>query len=153
YAFFEHVAECFSFNELHHDEWLTLLRLTIVVNCSDIWMAEGRDRSCFANETGAVVTVWGGQKLNRNPASKMLVFGEVDDSHAAFAQFFDNSVMGNCLTDHAQRKTPSLRKEESWKQRGSWEREHSELGFTLEAFCCKERANSRKTGQWSVVSS
>jgi hypothetical protein len=40
----------------------------------------------------------------------MFVFGKVHNSHSAFAQFFDNSVMGNCLTDHAQTEEPRVEK-------------------------------------------
>ena len=49
--------------------------------------------------------------LDRDAACKVLVLGEVDDAHAAFAKFFENSIMGNRLTDHgkSQRGTRTRR--------------------------------------------
>jgi hypothetical protein len=40
----------------------------------------------------------------------MFIFGHVHDPHPALTQFFYNSVMGNCLTDHAQTEEPRLEK-------------------------------------------
>jgi len=48
----------------------------------------------------------------------VFVLGQVDDAHAAFTQFFNNSIVRNRLADHPRRKSSRSRKGRSWKQSG-----------------------------------
>src|SRR5437868_120953 len=64
-----------------------------------------------------------GEKFDGDLAGEMEVFREIDHAHTAFAQLFDNSIMGNRLTNHGD---------------GSGLRV-----FTLPALCAKGTLNSR----------
>src|SRR5688572_20851812 len=65
-------------------------------------MAERGNGARLANEAGSIVMVRGRQKLDCDAAGQVLVLGQVDDAHTALAQFFNNSIMRNCLADHAR---------------------------------------------------
>ena len=41
-----------------------------------------------------------GEKFQRDETAELGVFGLVDDSHAAAAEFFEDAVVGDGLADH-----------------------------------------------------
>jgi hypothetical protein len=53
------------------------------------------------------------EKLNSHPPGEMFVLSEVDNTHAAFTKFVDDSIVGNRLTDHFLWNPSSARKEET----------------------------------------
>src|SRR6185369_15048499 len=76
--------------------------LAVIVDHRDVYMAQRGDSSCFTNEARAVVMVSGSEKLDRDSPREMQVLGEINRAHAALAKFFQDSIMGDCLADHAR---------------------------------------------------
>ena len=52
------------------------------------------------------------QSLNGYAPSQHRVFGQIHDTHAALAELFENSIMRNCLADHARTLFLRLREKE-----------------------------------------
>src|SRR5690349_8336780 len=120
-SFVKQIAERLAFDILHHDERLPGRGLAVVVDHRDVWMAQRRNSPGLTNEARPVVMVSGSEKLDRDSPREMQVLGEINRAHAAFAKFFENSVMGDCLADH----------------RGS-------RNLKLRPLCANEYSNSRK---------
>src|ERR1051326_1074526 len=100
-TFFQQLAQRLALHKLHHEERLARRRFAVVVNDSDVLVRERGNGARLANETRAVVMIGRSQELDGDAAREVLVLGQIDHAHAAFAQFFEDSIMGNCLADHA----------------------------------------------------
>src|SRR5215213_312499 len=111
--FVKKIAERLPFDVLHHDERLAGRGLAVVVDHRDVYVAQRGDSPCFTNEACAVVMVSCSEKLDRDPPREVQVLGEINSAHAAFAKFFQDSIMGDCLADHA-RFGPSGCEREMW---------------------------------------
>src|SRR5512143_1622087 len=75
-------------------------------------MIQSGDRFRFELEAGDLFLRHGkifGKKLQGHITVKFQVTGSVDDPHAPFAQFSDDSVVGNRLTDEGSHAVPSRR--------------------------------------------
>src|SRR4030095_10346113 len=75
----------------------------------------------------------------------MLVFRKIDDTHPTLAQFFNDSISGNRLADHArgdpsERERKKLENSDVTKNRNALQR-----GFTVKALCAKGHSNSSNT--------
>src|SRR5215217_3633990 len=57
--------------------------------------------------------VSGSEKFDCDAPRQMQILGEINRAHSAFAKFFENSIMGDCLADHA-RLNPSGCERETW---------------------------------------
>ncbi len=80
--------------------------LADLVNGADVGMVQSRRSPSFASKTLERLQVPGKlvrQKLQRDKPPQLSVFGLVNDTHAAAAQFFDNAVMRDVLVDHKRR--------------------------------------------------
>ena len=90
------------FEKLHRDEGMAILFANIV-DGADVGMIESggglgltsksRQRLCISSHLV-------GQKLERNETVQSRVLSFVDHAHAAAAQFFENPVVRDGLTDH-----------------------------------------------------
>jgi hypothetical protein len=72
--------------------------LVDIVDGTDIGVIQRRGCTRFAAETLEHLRIVGhvvGEKLQRNEAAESSVLGSVHNPHTAFAQLFDNAVMGN----------------------------------------------------------
>src|ERR1700732_1516092 len=74
-----------------------------IVDGADVGMVERRSRLRLALKSaqcsGVASDVFR-KELQRNEAPQPRVFRLVDNAHPATAQFFDDAVVGNSLTDH-----------------------------------------------------
>src|SRR5580700_5671004 len=97
------VFEGLAVQKLHGDERLAFM-LANFVNGANVGMIKCGCCLCFALETfkrGAVMGHQLGQKLQSYETVEPAVLGLVDDTHASAADFFDDAIVGNGLTDHA----------------------------------------------------
>ena len=105
-------------------------------------MAKSGYGAGFAKETGAIVMIERGKKLDRDSASQVRVFGQIDYAHTPLAYFFDNSIMRDRLADH--RGYPSTaRQQETSRERGQWKFGAVRGAASVAAFCSKACDNSR----------
>src|SRR5215831_2069645 len=89
--------EGLSAKELHHDERVTFL-LIDVVNRADVWMVQGGRGLCLSLKSveGAGTDAdFFRQELQSDRSRKLRVFGLIDHTHPAAAQFLQDLVMGN----------------------------------------------------------
>ena len=112
--------------KFHGDEGLALL-IVDLVNGADVGMVESRGRLGFALEAAQGLRIFGdivGQELEGDEAAEFEVFGLVDDTHAATAEFFDDAVMRDGLADQVERipvfGSPHLTDAELGRQREGW---------------------------------
>ena len=101
-AFLQDIAQRLPLHKLHHNKRQSVFSLAVIMDGRYVWVIECGDCTGFADESRTVMMVSGTQELYSNAAGQMFVFCEVYDTHSAFTQFFGNSIMRNCLTDHAQ---------------------------------------------------
>src|ERR1700674_262249 len=90
--------------KLHGDERLPIL-LANVVNRADVGMVESRCGLGFTLKTGKSLGVFGyfiGQEFQGNEAVQPRVFGLVDYPHPTTAEFLDDAVVRNGLTNHSR---------------------------------------------------
>ena len=95
------VLERGAFHEFHNDEGATVMILN-VVNGANVGMVESGGGAGFALETFESLWVVGdvvGEEFESDEAAELGVFGFVDDAHSAAAEFFDDAVVGNRLSD------------------------------------------------------
>ena len=95
------VLQGHTVQKLHGDERMTIV-LADFVNRADVGMVEGGSGTSFAAETLQSLRVLGyviQQEFQRDEAPKLGVLGLVDDAHPATAEFLDDAVVGNGLTD------------------------------------------------------
>ena len=89
--------------EPFEDEKAAPVVLADFVNRADVGMIQRRRHPRFARETFdglRIARVFLRQKLQRDLAAEIQIFGEIDDSHAATAEFFKNAVVRDCLAQH-----------------------------------------------------
>src|SRR5262249_1574736 len=89
------MLERFACQQFHHDK-LPALVLVDVVDGADVRMIHrggGAGFSPEARNSFRVVAKILGQKLERNGATELCVFGPVDDPHAATAQLFAHTIV------------------------------------------------------------
>src|SRR5271157_5353339 len=92
--------------KLHGQKGLAVL-LANVVNCADIRVIQRRCGLSFTLKTGECLRVtadlrW--QELQGDEAAKAHVLSFVNHSHAAAAEFLDNTVMRDDLVDHERNR-------------------------------------------------
>ena len=94
------VLESRAFQALHGDEGAALM-FADVVDGANVGMIQGRSRLRFAAETTESLRVlceFFGKKFQSYGSAEASVFGFVDDAHAATAELFDDTVVGNRRT-------------------------------------------------------
>ena len=95
------VLEGCALHELHHDEGAAIMFLN-VVDGADIGVIQRRGGPRFTLETLQHLSVFGNivrQEFQRDEASQAHVFGLVDHAHTAAAEFLDNPIMRDGLSD------------------------------------------------------
>src|SRR5208283_2258710 len=88
--------------KLHGQEGFSVV-LTDFVDSADIRMVQGGGRLRLSLEAGQGLRVLSdiiGQKLQGDKAVQAYVLGLVDDTHAAAAELFEDTVMRDDLVDH-----------------------------------------------------
>ena len=95
------LLQCGALEEFHGDEGLAVC-FANVVDGADVGMIECGGGLGFALEagegTGVVADIFG-KKFQRYVPMKAIVFGFVDDAHAAGAEAFENAIVGERLAD------------------------------------------------------
>ena len=95
-----------AIEELHGDERLALV-LSDLVDRADVRVVERRCRLGFAPEAFQGLLVAGhvfGKELQSDETMEGRVLSFIDHAHAAAAQFLDDAVMRDGLTDHGASK-------------------------------------------------
>src|SRR5271166_4010581 len=92
--------------KLHGEKSVAVL-LANVVNCADVGVTQCGCRLCFALKAGKCLRVtadlrW--QEFQCDEAAKAHVLSFVNHSHAAAAEFLDNTVMRDDLVDHERNR-------------------------------------------------
>src|SRR5262245_61290476 len=88
------LAESRSFDQFRDDE-MSLTELTEFVDCEDVRMVQGRSRACFSLKTAdafVISRVMREQNLQRNPATKSSILGEINFAHATGTESFSDAV-------------------------------------------------------------
>jgi hypothetical protein len=97
----DEVLESGAVEKFHGDEGAAIV-LADVVDGANVWMIERGGGACFALESfkrlGISCKIVG-KKFEGDETAEASVFGFVDDTHSTTAEFFDDAVMRNCLTD------------------------------------------------------
>ena len=94
------------FEKLHRDEGMAILFANIV-DRADVGMIESRGGLGLTSKSRQRLCISGHfvrQELERDETVQSRVFGFVDHAHAAAAQFFENPVVRDGLTDHVGRR-------------------------------------------------
>src|SRR5437588_7359026 len=102
-VFVQKIAQRLSINQFHDDERKAFGGLAVIVDGRNVGVAQARRGACFAQEASfEMVFVRGGsgKKLYGYLTAQMRVFCQIDDTHAALAELFKNTVMRDCLADH-----------------------------------------------------
>ena len=95
-------VEHFAFDVLHHEE-VGALVLADVVDGGDVRGAKRRGRARLGQEARAALRIalrLGGEKLQRDLASKARVLGEIHVAHAAGAEPVTYPIVLDCVADH-----------------------------------------------------
>ena len=138
------VLKGLTVEKFHHDEGQAFI-LPDLVDSADVGVVKRRCGPRFAAETFQRLRIAGDilrQKLERDEAAELGVFGLVDHTHPAAAQLLGNAVMRDGLADHGEQcpKAP-MRADVSWRcwtsQRGLCHRgtETQRFVFVLPARC------------------
>ena len=101
------VFQCHAVEELHSDKRLMVL-LPDFIDRADIGMIQGGSRLRLAlkpSQRLGVVRNSIREKLQGDKSVQGYVLGLVDYTHAAAAEFFDNAVVRDGLTDHRGART------------------------------------------------
>jgi hypothetical protein len=96
------VLDALALHELHRNKGVRI-ELANFVYSADVGMVKCRRRLCFPYETSPFFFTGefvDRREFQRDRAAKLRVFGLIDDTHSAFAVFFNDAVMGNGLADH-----------------------------------------------------
>src|SRR5271154_7028337 len=91
-----------SIQKLHGDECLAVLVVDFV-DGADVGVIQRRGRLGFALKTGERLRVFGyvvGQELKGYEPAELYVFGFVDHTHPAAAEFLDDAIVRDGLADH-----------------------------------------------------
>src|SRR4029079_16147336 len=119
------VLERRSFEELHRDEGLAIVRADLV-DRADSGVIQGRCRAGFPAKTfeglRVIVEVFG-QELECNKAAELSVLSFVNHTHAAAAELLKNAVMRNGPTEQMARAPASME-----HRRGHREAKSTEVG-------------------------
>ncbi len=102
---FDAMLERLAFEKFHGDKSQAVL-LVDFVNGADIGMIQSRGCLRFALKTAERLLIFGdivGQELEGDEPAQLKVFGFVDYAHASAAQFFENPIVGDGLTEHVAR--------------------------------------------------
>ena len=97
------VLERHAVEKFHGDEADAAFAFADFVDGADVVVIERGGGAGFAAEAFERGGIFGdvvGKKFQRDEAAEREVFGFVDDSHAAAAEFFDDAVVGDCLAEH-----------------------------------------------------
>jgi hypothetical protein len=103
-----------AIEKFHGDERLAIL-LADVIDRADIGMVEGGSGLRLALKAAEGLGIFGdfvGQKLERHKAMQAGVFGFVNHTHTAPAQFLDDAIVRNGLANH-RREAQARGQEES----------------------------------------
>ena len=95
------VLERRAFHEFHDDEGAAVVFLN-VVDRADVGMVQRGGGAGFALKAFECLRIVGdviGKKFEGDEAAELGVFGFVDDAHSAAAEFFDDAVMRDGLSD------------------------------------------------------
>jgi len=95
------VLEGLAVKELHGDEGAAVL-FADVIDGADVGVIEGGGGFGFAAETFEGLAVAGGffgEEFEGDEAVQASVFGLEDDAHAAATELFEDTVVGDGLTD------------------------------------------------------
>ena len=98
----DQVLERHAVEKFHGDEGSAFV-LADVVNRADVRMIERGSGLCLALEAGQRLWIAGnlvGQEFQGDETMQARVFCLVDDTHAATAELFDDTVMRDCLPQH-----------------------------------------------------
>src|SRR5437899_9712909 len=98
----DRMLQSHAFQVLHGNK-ACALAFADFVDRADVGMVECGSRACFSAETlerGRVLRNIVGEKFKRDKSSERQVLGLVDNAHPAAAEFFDDAVVRNDLTDH-----------------------------------------------------
>ena len=110
------VVERQSFEVLHHDERLAFV-LRDFVDGADVGMVQSRRRPRFSAEAFQGLRVFSHrvrQELQSDHAAEFEVFGLVDHTHPAAAEFLDDAVVRDGLPEH-WRESYGLNRDKSMK--------------------------------------
>ncbi len=97
------VLERHAIEKFHGDEADAAFAFADFVDGADVVVIERGGGAGFAAEAFERGGIFGdvvGKKFQRDETAEREVFGFVDDSHAAAAEFFDDAVVGDCLAEH-----------------------------------------------------
>src|SRR5947207_2882916 len=96
------MCQCHSIEVLHCDEAFAVV-LSDFVDGADIGMVQRRSSTGFAAEALQSLRVFRdiiGQELERDKTTEGDIFGLVNDTHPATAEFLDDAVVRDGLADH-----------------------------------------------------
>ena len=99
---FDAVLQGYAIEELHRDERL-VPGLANLVNGANVGVIQSRCSTSLAAETFQRFCVLGDiirKEFQGNKATELHVFGLVNNTHAAAAEFFQDAVVGDGLADH-----------------------------------------------------
>ena len=98
------MLQCHAIQRLHGDECLPVMLINFI-NRADLRMIQRRSGLRFASEALQGLMVSGyiaRQEFQSYEAVQSGVFGLINDTHAATAEFFDDAVMRDGLPDHCR---------------------------------------------------
>ena len=96
------LAQALAFDESHRDEQLAVV-LVNLVDGADVGVIEGGDGASLVDEARLVLLVLqrvGPEEFQGDRTPQPGVLGLVNHTHAAFAQLFGDSVVGDDSADH-----------------------------------------------------
>ena len=99
---FDAMLEGLPFQQLHSDEVIAIGFVNFI-DSANVRMVKGRGRACFSLKTLDCLRIAGKffrQELQGDETPQLEVFSLVHDPHAPAAQFFYDSIMGDCTVDH-----------------------------------------------------
>ena len=91
-----------AIEKFHGDEGLAVL-VVYFVNGADVGMIQGRGGFGFALEAGEGLRIFGdfvGEEFQGDEAAELYVLGFVDNAHASAAEFLDDAVVRDGLSEH-----------------------------------------------------
>src|SRR5271156_1466826 len=90
-----------AFQKLHGNKSLPVF-LADIVDGADVRMIQSRSSLGFALKAAESLGIFGdfvGEEFERHKAAQSYVFSFVDDAHASAADFFNDAVVRNGLSD------------------------------------------------------
>ena|SRR5215813_4488748 len=89
------LVEAHAPHEFHREEWLPFAGFATLVDRGDAWMLKPRENLHFTPEQAHAVGIGSGDgadDFQRDVAAGLILLGEVDGAHAAFADFLEDAV-------------------------------------------------------------